>query len=325
MGKRIVVTGYAGFIGSNLTRMLLNDSDIILGIDCHTYAARPFHVWNELKDSDSRFIDSRVDIRDFHRLAAVLEDFKPDEVYHLAAESHVCRSIEGPRDFATTNFMGTFNLIEALRRMEFDGRLVHVSTDEAFGELRKMDPPFDEMTPTDPRSPYSASKAASDLMVRAYARTYGLNFCITRCTNNYGPNQHDEKLIPRTITKIMGGQPMTIHGDGTHSRDWIWVGDHCEALMTVMAKGQAGHLYCIGGGIEMENREIVQWVKTALDIELSKDHELAIVFTNDRPTDDHRYAVDTSKIEQLGWKPNRDRSYLAKRLRETVRWYAENL
>lgn len=321
---RIVVTGYAGFIGSNLTRMLLHPDNVVLGIDCHTYASRPIWVWNALENEDKRFIESNVDIRDSAKLAAVLEDFEPDQVYHLAAESHVCRSIEGPRDFATTNFMGTFNLIEALRRMDFKGRMVHVSTDEAFGELKTWESPFDENTNTDPRSPYSASKAASDLMVRAYARTYGLDCMVTRCTNNFGPNQHEEKLIPRAITRLMQGLPMTLYGDGSHSRDWIFVDDHCRALMKVMEKGPHGNLYCIGSGLEFSNKDVVLRVVQAMVEELAWEGTLKLEFTNDRPTDDQRYAVDSSKIRSLGWGVDPGPAYFRKRLKQTVRWYAEN-
>lgn len=322
---RIVVTGYAGFIGSNLTRMLLSDEHVILGIDCQTYAARPMWVWDALKNNDERFVDAKVDIRDFRHLAAVLEDFKPDQVYHLAAESHVCRSIEGPRAFAETNFMGTFNLLEALRRMNFQGRLVHISTDEAFGELGPEDPPFHEKTPIAPRSPYSASKAASDLMVKAYAETYNMNCIITRCTNNYGPNQHEEKLIPRAITRILNGEAMTLYGDGSHSRDWIYVDDHCRALMTVMERGKKGELYCIGSGFERSNAEVIHDVANAIMSVTRQPVDLKVEYTNDRPTDDHRYAVCTSKIRALGWQPSGDGvGCFSTHLRSTARWYLEN-
>lgn len=321
---KIVVTGYAGFIGSTLTRQLINAGHQVVGLDCHTYAARPAYVQEILNEDDPRFELALCDLRDQYTLNTLIEEIAPDQVYHLAAESHVCRSIEGPRDFATTNFMGTFNLLEALRRIKFSGRMVHVSTDEAFGELQPGERPFSELTPTDPRSPYSASKAASDLMVRAYVRTYGLDCVVTRCTNNFGPNQHEEKLIPRAITRFLKGDPMTIHGNGSHIRDWIFVEDHCRALQVAMARGVMGDLYCIGSGLELQNIEVVKRVAHAIELVTAKKVDMKLNFTNDRPTDDHRYAVDNRKIVALGWGITSGASYFTRRLLETVEWYLGN-
>lgn len=320
---RTLVTGYAGFIGSNLTRQLIKAmyrNDELCGLDCHTYAARPAWAYQAIQASGVNFFEAKMDLRDKEAVIDIIQDFKPDRIFHLAAESHVCRSIEGPRAFAETNFMGTFNLLEALRQTEFEGKLLHVSTDETFGELSHDDLPFHEGTAADPRSPYAASKCASDLMVSAYVRTYGLDAMITRCTNNYGPNQHEEKLIPKAIQAIAMGKEVTLYGDGSHSRDWIYVDDHCKALTTVMQSGKAGHLYCIGSGLELSNKEVVMCVREAM----KRDVDLKIRYTDDRPTDDMRYAVSTDKIKRLGWKPVSDRNYFLARLRETVEWYLEN-
>lgn len=321
---RILITGYAGFIGSNLARMLLSDEHDIVGVDCLTYAARPDHIRQALRQKDSRLIEMNCDIRDDEKLRKIISSFKPEQVYHLAAESHVCRSIEGPRDFATTNFMGTFNLLEALRKSEFKGRLVHISTDEAFGELEDGEAPFHESRHIDPRSPYAASKAASDLMVRSYHYTYGLDAIVTRCTNNYGPNQHEEKLIPRAITRFLQKQSMTLYGDGSHRRDWIHVDDHCRGLIAAMTKGKSGELYCFGSGLELSNKEVVQRVHIAVEAVAGPRGFLHVDFTDDRPTDDKRYAVDSFKAKRmLGWGVDSGPAYFSAKLKETVRWYLE--
>ena len=319
---RIIVTGWAGFIGSNLTRMLLNKDDEIMGVDCHTYAARPYHVREVLdKYPGKSFFPVDVNLCDADRLAGMVRSFRPDQVYHLAAESHVCRSIEGPRAFAETNFMGTFNLLEALRKSDFKGRLIHVSTDEAFGELRLGDSPFYEELRIDPRSPYAASKAASDLMVRAYGHTYELDAVVTRCTNNYGPNQHEEKLIPKAIKCFLDREPMRLHGDGTNRRDWIHVDDHCLALTRAMKFGARGSMYCLGSGLELTNKEVVVRVHAAVE-RVVGPRPFGVFFSNDRPTDDKRYAVDSAKDErEIGFAPQSGAQYFDGKLEEAVRWY----
>lgn len=323
---KIVITGYAGFIGSNLTRMIIskmNKGDVILGIDCHTYAARPMHVWEILKDRDERFTEANIDIRNGEHLEAIIKAFNPDQVYHLAAESHVCKSIEGPRDFATTNFMGTFNLLEALRKHGFRGRMVHVSTDEVYGELELTEEPFTELTTVKPRSPYSSSKAASDLIAIAYHSTYQLDVCVTRCSNNYGPNQHDEKLVPKTLLSMIENDPVTLYGNGLNRRDWIHVDDHCRALMVVMENGKSGEIYNIGSGLELTNEQVVECCESAMRAEGMR-WDRGIIYTNDRPTDDKRYAINNSKVQRLGWRaPDRELGLVqfGIDLRKLIGWY----
>lgn len=267
---------------------------------------------------------------------------RPDAVFHFAAESHVCRSIAGPDDFVTTNINGTFNLLEAWREylqerfawstaeenLRSLHRFVHVSTDEVFGDLGLASDPkskFHEQKLYAPTSPYAASKAASDHLVKAWAHTYGLNAVVTNCTNNYGPNQHEEKLIPSAILKILNQEVVKIYGKGDHVRDWIWVEDHCRALDTVFRKGKSGESYGIGGDNERTVQDVVTDVYVNL-VHMGEEDDsfrglcLKTINTNDRPTDDERYAMDTSKIRSLGWSPTKD--YHSK-LRETIAWYIE--
>lgn len=331
--KTILITGGAGFIGSNLVRYWLNKykTHRIVNLDSFTYAAR--HDWVEdylrvRPASRDRYILERADIRDQSAVARIMDLYKPSDVIHLAAESHVCRSITGPKDFVTTNVLGTFNLLEEFRALENNGRFLHVSTDEVFGELNEHDAKFCEFTPIDPRSPYSATKASSDLIVRAYGITYGMDVVVTNCSNNFGPNQHEEKLIPRTITRILDRLPVTVYGSGAQIRDWLYVDDHCSALDCIFTKGTPIERYCIGGNKELTNFKIIKKVHQTI-VELTKKgkrspspyEEIEIIHTNDRPTDDFRYAIDRRRLEQLGWKPN-PASFEAK-LELTTRWYLE--
>lgn len=313
---RILITGFAGFIGSNLTRMLIKEAGVkkndIYGIDAYTYAARP--AWAFI----SGMIENKkkLNLRNYEQVLFAIEAIRPDRVYHLAAESHVCRSIDGPRAFIETNILGTFNLLEALRQTNFKGRLVHISTDETFGQLKlKGKDKFDEERILKPTSPYAASKASSDLIVQSFCHTYGLDAVITRCTNNYGPNQHQEKLIPKTITNILNNKPMTVYGSGDNIRDWIHVDDHCEALKTVMEVGKSGEVYCIGSGLQLRNIEVIEIISKVMGI------SPRIEYSNSRPTDDLRYAVKTDKIKALGWTPNWHPNYFKKKIAETVEWY----
>lgn len=324
---RILVTGWAGFIGSNLTRMLIDrtgpDDEFCL-LDAHTYASRPQWALDMIGNSDPRFKFHSINLADPKAVEFSLNEFKPDQVYHLAAESHVCNSITGPRAFAETNFMGTFNLLEALRKNEFTGRMVHVSTDETFGALDYKDDPFTERTPLDPRSPYSASKAASDLMVSAYVHTYGLDAVITRCSNNYGPNQHEEKLIPKTIKAFLNNEDVMIYGSGNHVRDWIFVDQHCEGLINAMENGKDGEVYCLGSGIELSNKEVILSIYEVMtSMGLNPNYKTKHI--DARPTDDRRYALDTFKAQSdIGFTPNGTYSYFRYQIEKTVRWYMEN-
>lgn len=325
--KRILVTGWAGFIGSNMIRFLREkapDSDIF-GIDAMTYAARP--EW-ALQDSkiDSRFHDlGQINIAHGEFVRKVMRDIRPDAIIHFAAESHVCRSIYGPRDFVETNVVGTFNLLEAAKHHVPNAVFHHVSTDEVYGEAPE-DGYFTELSQYAPRSPYSASKAASDQLVMAWHHTYGLNTRITNCSNNFGPNQHEEKLIPKTIISILEGKPVTLYGPGTQVRDWIWVMDHCEGIWRTMKFGKAGSQYLLGGKIQIMNSTMVQAVIQAMKEVALKDcwifRDPEIISTNERPTDDKRYAIDCSKAwRELDWSPNKYE--FSKRLQETIRWYKE--
>lgn len=324
---KVVITGFAGFIGSNFTKYVLqNQPDWqVYGLDGYTYAARPEYLFNWTKDniSNDRFMALKLDIRDEKEVQQAIDSIQPDAVFHLAAESHVCSSLKTPRDFIHSNILGTWNVIEACRKLwDGDGTKIfqHISTDEVFGQLKEGDLPFTEQHQIDPRSPYAASKAASDHIVSAYSNCYNMNTRITNCTNNFGFNQHEEKLIPRTILKLLAGESMTIYGTGKQVRDWIWVDDHSEALLKVYSNGLNGQRYCIGGNAELSNMEMIELISIMMQEDISDKIKLNLTFTNDRPHDDFRYAVDTSKVEKLGWKPRPD--LFKEQLRKTIIWYA---
>ena len=329
---RALVTGGFGFIGSHLVRHLLSHQDIdeVGVMDCMTYAARPEFV-NELIQAKPQLAKKLkpfiMDITDHSDCLSVMHDFKPDVVFHLAAESHVCRSIDNPKYFVTTNFMGTYNLLEAFRTVyPKDSSKVfhHVSTDEVFGELKPEDLPFNERTPYDPRSPYAATKAASDHLVRCYHATYGINTRITNCSNNFGPNQHEEKLIPKTILAILENKPVTLYGTGTQVRDWIYVEKHVEGIIKANILGLPGETYLLGGEKELRNVNVVCAVHEAVnEIFQQMGREpapLEIIHTNDRPTDDARYAINTAKARlHLLFDPQPELFH--KSIKNTVRWY----
>jgi dTDP-glucose 4,6-dehydratase len=332
MLDRILVTGGAGFIGSNfILREMRESQAAILNLDKLTYAGN-LHNLAEIADS-SRYEFVHEEIGNRPGVAAVLKKYQPDAIVHFAAESHVDRSIRGPEDFIRTNVDGTFALLEEVRsywealpeahRSNF--RFLHVSTDEVYGSLGPNDPPFCESTPYAPNSPYAASKASSDHLVRAYHHTYGLPALTTNCSNNYGRFQFPEKLIPLMVLNARDGKPLPVYGDGKNVRDWLYVGDHCEAISAVLRSGRVGETYNIGGLNEKPNIEIVQMVCDLVDEiapRAGASRRELITFVKDRPGHDRRYAIDARKIErELGWKP---KETFESGLRKTIRWYLEN-
>ena len=325
----ILVTGGCGFIGSNFVRLALNrlDDCRLVNLDKLTYAGNLASLAGI--EADPRYVFIQGDICDSELVGRIFRDEKIDTVVHFAAESHVDRSITGPAEFIRTNIQGTFALLEAARQAWIDPsircRFLHISTDEVYGSLDETGR-FTEKTPYDPRSPYSASKAGSDHLVRAYYHTYGLPALITNCSNNYGPYQFPEKLIPLMINNGLQGKELPIYGDGRNIRDWLFVEDHCQAILTVLEKGEAGETYNIGGNCEKTNVEVVELVCGIMD-ELRPDspytpHSSLITFVKDRPGHDRRYAIDATKIRtRLGWQPSMT---FAQGLKQTVAWYLEN-
>jgi dTDP-glucose 4,6-dehydratase len=321
MTARYLVTGGAGFIGANLVRHLsaVEPEAAILVVDKLTYAGNRAY----LDGLDVGFAE--IDIADAEALEAAWQDFAPTGVYHLAAESHVDRSISGPEPFVTSNVLGTFRLLECARRFwkEGEGRFLHVSTDEVYGSLGP-EGAFTETTPYDPSSPYSASKAASDHFARAYHRTYGVDVVITNCSNNYGPYQYPEKLIPVMIRNIRDHEPLPVYGDGKNVRDWLYVEDHCRALRTVMDSGASGRSYNIGTTNEWANIDLVELLCDLVDDALGRERasRSLISFVTDRPGHDRRYAIDPTRIrDELGWRPVHE---FEAAMAHTVRWYLES-
>ena len=332
---KILVTGGAGFIGSAVVRELIERTDFeVVNLDKLTYAGNLDSLSTAI--DSKRYIHEKVDICDSLALAQVFKKHKPSLVMHLAAESHVDRSIDGPADFINTNITGTFNLLEAARhyfeslvdlgKKQF--RFHHISTDEVYGDLAGTNDLFTEQTSYSPSSPYSASKAASDHLVRAWGRTYGLPVILTNCSNNYGPCHFPEKLVPHIILNAIHGKPLPIYGDGLQVRDWLYVEDHAKALIKVASEGEIGETYNIGGHNEKTNLEVVEAICELLEelvpdkpsgVESYKD---LITFVKDRPGHDARYAIDASKIErELGWIPLET---FETGLRKTVQWYLDN-
>jgi dTDP-glucose 4,6-dehydratase len=330
VAMRILATGGAGFIGSALVLKLVEHSGHeVLNIDLLTYAANLASLKSIEEHPKHRLI--KADICDGSRMRALVAEFKPDAIMHLAAESHVDRSITGPAAFVKTNVIGTQSMLEAARsyfetlsaekRDAF--RFLHISTDEVFGSLGP-DGYFTEETRYDPRSPYSASKAGSDHLVRAWGETYGLPILISNCSNNYGPRQFPEKLIPLMILTAMEGKPLPVYGDGSNVRDWIHVDDHADGLIAMLMRGRPGHTYCLGGRSERTNLEVVKALCAAFDAlrPQSTPYERLISFVADRPGHDHRYAIDCAKAErELGWAPSKG---FESGLKDTVEWYFGN-
>ena len=320
----ILVTGGAGFIGSNfVASTIAATGEPIVNLDKLTYAGSLRNL--ERLRGDARHTFVQGDIGDRALVRGLLQKHKPRAIVHLAAESHVDRSIAGPAPFIQTNVVGTFSLLEEARAFSDQIRFLHVSTDEVYGSLGPADPAFSETTPYAPNSPYAASKAAADHLVRAYHHTYGLPTLTTNCSNNFGPYQFPEKLIPVTINNALAGKPLPVYGDGRNVRDWLYVLDHCEALRLVLERGRPGETYNIGGGGERANIDLVKTICGLLDKAAprkSGTYAELISFVKDRPGHDRRYAIDSGKIaRELGWRAREDfESGLAK----TVRWYVEN-
>ncbi|MCL4068728.1 dTDP-glucose 4,6-dehydratase [Pseudomonas sp. GX19020] len=327
---KLLVTGGAGFIGSAVVRLAVSRGYSVVNVDALTYAACLENV--AAVGNSPLYTFEQADIRDRAALDRIFDAHKPDAVMHLAAESHVDRSIDGPGDFVETNITGTYNMLEAARAWWTRAgkpaafRFHHISTDEVFGSLPR-DPAvkFTEDTAYDPRSPYSASKAASDHLVRAWAETYGLPVVLTNCSNNYGPFHFPEKLIPVIILNALAGKPLPIYGDGSNIRDWLYVEDHADALLLVVEKGQLNRSYNIGGENERTNLELVQTLCAILDRKRPKgagSYADQITFVTDRPGHDARYAIDPSRIrEELGWRPS---VTVEEGLERTVDWYLAN-
>ena len=327
--KRFLVTGGAGFIGSNFIQLLLQQPDLqVLNMDKLTYAGNLDSLQAVADQPGYGFIQADICIAE--QVEKIINEFQPDAIVHFAAESHVDRSIDGPAAFIQTNIIGTFNLLEATRkywRELPDGaknsfRFLHVSTDEVYGSLGETGL-FTETTPYAPNSPYSASKAASDHLVRAFHHTYGLPVLTTNCSNNYGPYHFPEKLIPLVIAKALAGEPLPVYGDGKQVRDWLFVADHCEAIRTVLAKGRVGETYNVGGNAEKQNIEVVMAICALLDQRRPREdgqpRASQITYVADRPGHDRRYAIDASKLrDELGWQP---RYSFEQGIAETVDWY----
>jgi dTDP-glucose 4,6-dehydratase len=330
--RKILVTGGAGFIGSAVIRLLLDETTVdVVNVDKLTYAASLASLAS--CSGNPRYSFAQVDIADADAIEDVFDRHQPDAVLHLAAETHVDRSIEGPSAFIHSNVVGTFTLLETARRhvSRLPGeraahfRFHHISTDEVFGSLGATGR-FAESTPYDPSSPYSASKAASDHLVRAWGRTFGLPVLVTNCSNNYGPYQFPEKLIPLVILNALDGKPLPIYGNGLNVRDWLYVEDHARALLQVLERGSIGQTYNVGGGSERTNLAVVETICDLLDELVAnspwRPHRQLIRFVIDRPGHDARYAIDPSKLrEELGWRP---RESFESGLAKTVRWYLDN-
>jgi dTDP-glucose 4,6-dehydratase len=333
MNARLLVTGGAGFIGSNFVlNWVRSGKGRVVNVDALTYASNLANLASLEDNPDHIFVHGNI--CDGELIARTLATYRPRAIVHFAAESHVDRSIVGPDAFLKTNIDGTFTLLQAARAYvatldeadQQDFRFLHVSTDEVYGTLEPKDPAFSETTPYAPNSPYAASKAASDFLARAWFHTYKLPVLITNCSNNYGPYQFPEKLIPLIITNALSGKPLPIYGDGLQVRDWLFVNDHCKAIVEVLEKGAPGQTYNIGGNNQRSNLEVVRTICALLD-ELVPDsaykpHNQLITYVTDRPGHDRRYAIDASKIgKELGWKPEES---FETGMRKTIEWYLAN-
>ena len=317
--KKVIVTGGAGFIGSNLVKYLLKKKYFVINIDKLSYSANPYNLKNLYKNKNYTFF--KVDLNNKKKIVKILKKYKPEGIFNLAAETHVDRSIDKPKNFIFSNILGTYNLLEAILSYKKKIKLIHVSTDEVYGDLIKGR--SDEKFPYNPSSPYSSSKASADHLIKAYVRTYKIQAIVTNCCNNYGPNQFPEKLIPKLIFNIINNRALPIYAKGRNSREWMHVQDHCEALLLVYLKGKVGESYNIGSGMNLKNIDIAKkLIKIAKNKTLKINKKVKIKFVKDRPGHDFRYALNNKKIlNELGWK---SKIPFHSGLSKTLDWYLNN-
>ena len=317
--KKVIVTGGAGFIGSNLVKYLLKKKYFVINIDKLSYSANPYNLKNLYKNKNYTFF--KVDLNNKKKIVKILKKYKPEGIFNLAAETHVDRSIDKPENFIFSNILGTYNLLEAIVSYKKKIKLIHVSTDEVYGDLIKGR--SDEKFPYNPSSPYSSSKASADHLIKAYVRTYKIQSIITNCCNNYGPNQFPEKLIPKLIFNIINNRALPIYAKGKNSREWMHVQDHCEALLLVYLKGKVGESYNIGSSMNLKNIDIAKkLIKIAKNKTLKINKKVKIKFVKDRPGHDFRYALNNKKIlNELGWK---SKIPFHSGLSKTLDWYLNN-
>ena len=317
--KKVIVTGGAGFIGSNLVKYLLKKKYFVINIDKLSYSANPYNLKNLYKNKNYTFF--KVDLNNKKKIVKILKKYKPEGIFNLAAETHVDRSIDKPKNFIFSNILGTYNLLEAILSYKKKIKLIHVSTDEVYGDLIKGR--SDEKFPYNPSSPYSSSKASADHLIKAYIRTYKIQAIVTNCCNNYGPNQFPEKLIPKLIFNIINNRALPIYAKGRNSREWMHVQDHCEALLLVYLKGKVGESYNIGSSMNLKNIDIAKkLIKIAKNKTLKINKKVKIKFVKDRPGHDFRYALNNKKIlNELGWK---SKIPFHSGLSKTLDWYLNN-
>jgi len=317
--KKVIVTGGSGFIGSNFVKYLLKKKYFVINIDKLSYSANPYNTKNLNKNKN--YIFFRVDLNNKKKITKILKKYKPDGIFNLAAETHVDRSIDKPKNFIHSNILGTYNLLQSILSYKKKIKLIHISTDEVYGDI--ITGRSDEKFPYNPSSPYSSSKASADLLIKAYIRTYKIPAIITNCCNNYGPNQFPEKLIPKMIFNIMNNKPLPIYGSGKNSREWMHVQDHCEALLLIFLKGKMGESYNIGSSINIKNVDIAKkLLKIVKNKSFKVNKKTKIKFVKDRPGHDFRYALNNKKIlKKLGWKA---KISLHVGLSETFNWYLNN-
>ena len=317
--KKVIVTGGAGFIGSNLVKYLLKKKYFVINIDKLSYSANPYNLKNLYKNKNYTFF--KVDLNNKKKIVKILKRYKPEGIFNLAAETHVDRSIDKPKNFIFSNILGTYNLLEAIVSYKKKIKLIHVSTDEVYGDLIKGR--SDEKFPYNPSSPYSSSKASADHLIKAYIRTYKIQAIVTNCCNNYGPNQFPEKLIPKLIFNIINNRALPIYAKGKNSREWMHVQDHCDALLLVYLKGKVGESYNIGSSMNLKNIDIAKkLIKIAKDRTLKINKKVKIKFVKDRPGHDFRYALNNKKIlNELGWK---SKIPFHSGLSKTLDWYLNN-